>query len=491
LDRKIKQPDPENIKQAKQELNELRKIMKVKETIDDLQEQLTTRNFKPPKQRPKVEISPELRKLNTEAKSLKSKIYYEMELDRKLTFGEKVFDVLDVMRTEAASSEISFWMRQGGQLMWSNPQLMVEGLVKNTTAFFSQNSVDEINNLLKSDVDFERAVSRGVKISEHMGAGEEQFMNKFIARLVKNHPGTKALFINTIASERAATAYINWLRLTNFKMLLRAFPNTTVEEEEAWADFTNKTTGWGDAKSLGRSITVANKILFSTRFTLSRFQTPLTVVKYWKLPRVRSKILRSLMRAIILQLSALMLLDIAGFDVDWNPRSPDFLKIKISNTRFDIFYGALPLARLIIRLLDSIGQRFDVWEEPTGVRQATWKDNITDFIAYKLHPAISVTMEILTGKDIMGKDVSFPEAALHTVTPFVARDTWEAWHDEGIITGLPAFLMSSGGHGVATFYDSRTKRMSRIKEAKKSGDPNTAYRLKRDWNERNPEKKIN
>jgi len=64
---------------------------------------------------------------------------------------------------------------------------------------------------------------------------------------------------------------------------------------------------------------------------MSRIQTPLTVAKHWKQPRVRKAIIKDLTKVTAVGLSALGLAHLAGAEVGLDPRSPDFGKIKIGN----------------------------------------------------------------------------------------------------------------------------------------------------------------
>ena len=107
-----------------------------------------------------------------------------------------------------------------------------------------------------------------------------------------------------------------------------------------------------------------------------------------------------------------------------DPRSSDFGKIKIGNTRFDITGGAASIVTLAARI--STGERKSTSTGemiPYGTKygQASELDALVDFLANKTNPPAHVVVDWLRGRDYAGKPFSFGEAAFRAATPIIVQ----------------------------------------------------------------------
>ena len=148
---------------------------------------------------------------------------------------------------------------------------------------------------------------------------------------------------------------------------------------------------------------------------------------------------------------------LGGADVELNPTSSDFGKIRVGQTRWDIWGGHQQLFRAIAQA--SRGER----KAQSGRRIAT--DEAAPFVSFlrnKLHPSASSLLNLMMGEDMLGRSTRNVAAAtrIHeTFIPLFAQDlfdaTWYNFKAEGVkealiqapATGIPAFL----GVGVQTF----------------------------------------
>ena len=119
-----------------------------------------------------------------------------------------------------------------------------------------------------------------------------------------------------------------------------------------------------------------------------------------------------------------------GADVEWDPRSTDFLKIKIGNNRKDITGGLGAYIRIIAQT--ALGER----KEQSGsiVEINRWK-NLARFGRYKTSPVASDLISLGEGKTAMGEDLNW-ETWLKEKRPFVWQDVDELAVEIGWLKAL-------------------------------------------------------
>src|SRR5690606_16281417 len=118
-------------------------------------------------------------------------------------------------------------------------------------------------------------------------------------------------------------------------------PKTAPEEFKGLADFVNTATGRTQIKSktLKSAQPLLNAIFFSPRFLASRAQM-LNPAWYMRLPpQSRKRAAKSMLKLAGTGLALASLAKLGGADVETDPRSSDFMKIRIGDTRYDIWGG--------------------------------------------------------------------------------------------------------------------------------------------------------
>ena len=264
------------------------------------------------------------------------------------------------------------------------------------------------------------------------------------------------------ASNRAYMTYLNKLRFDTFDHVLKNWEQAgkkfSQEEVEGLADFINKATGRGSLDLLGKNLEGAapfmNAAFFSPRFVLSRVQAPLAMIT--SRGAARKEAVGSMVGFVGTGLGILSMAKMAGADVELDPRSSDFGKVRIGPVRYDFWAGEQPMARYVTQMI--MGQRKAI---STGeIQDASRKDISERFLRSKLAPVPSLVWDYWKKENFLGEAVSFDagleEEALRTITPIFAQDIYDAVQEEGLIGGVKV-LPSGLGVGTNTFYPTGDK----------------------------------
>lgn len=274
------------------------------------------------------------------------------------------------------------------------------------------------------------------------------------------------------ASERAYTGFLNKLRADVFDDVAGEYlkngmrPETHSDEFEGLARFINVATGRGEIKGklLQGSAPLLNAVFFSPRFLASRFQMFNPKFYYNLPPEARKMAARSVMKLIGTGVGVLGLASLSDkVDVQLDPRSSDFGKIRMGQYRYDIWGGFQQIAVLLSRLVTgetkSAGSG-DVsslnGEEFFG---QTRLSVLARFFRSKLAPVTGAAVDLLEGTNVVGEDVNLQQQIQSKLLPFYIQDLIEAADAEGILH--PSLKLSPGlfGVGVQRFETRRNVRI--------------------------------
>lgn len=197
--------------------------------------------------------------------------------------------------------------------------------------------------------------------------------------------------------------------------------------------FINTASGRGDLGSLEKHAQSLGEALFSPRLWKSRLDM-LNPIYYAKLdPIARKYALQSASSFASIAGAVLSLAALAGAQVETDPRSSDFLKIKIGDTRYDILGGFQQNLVLADRLI--FGQKknsltgnvtnLDSGKFGTANRLSV----LTDFIQNKENPVFAAGQHILAGTDKAGNKVNPLTEVGKLAVPLGFQDTFNAAND--------------------------------------------------------------
>jgi hypothetical protein len=285
---------------------------------------------------------------------------------------------------------------------------------------------------------------------------------------------TKIPLINILpgASERAYSGFLSKLRADVFddmisKAKLVGEDITDIEVTKKIANTINSFTGAG--KFLGQEQTnpYLNAMFFSPRklqATLDMFN-PLTYMKSSQTARRGAQ--RNLVGMVGIAATIGYLGTLAGGEVELDPRSSDFGKIKFGNTRFDLTAGNANFAVLLARVLPALpfvpgeaqtkSSTTDIMYDLDGsFGDNTPADAVVRWFRNKAAPTASFFIDALYGENALGETFDLKEGIIDRAFPLIIADTLETAKEEGGTTAFASALANFFGVGASTYRPSRS-----------------------------------
>lgn len=297
--------------------------------------------------------------------------------------------------------------RQGIKTLLTHPTIWAKNSLKSFSDLVREFGGKPVLDELKADIISRPNALNGMY--KQIGADvldttEEQFPQHLpeqiwgLRRFVK---ASDAAYTGFVQRSRAdlADAYINIAKKSGVNLADKA-------QAEPIGKMVNALTGRG---YLHRDLNLVNNVFFSPRLLKSHIDV-LTAHVFQKgvTPFVRKQAAVNLLKIVGGTAAALTLADkVRPGSVEWDPRSANFGKIKIGDTRFDITGGMSAVATLAARLATTSTKSStsgDVTSLTSGKFGAqTGLDVVNDFFQNKLAPAPGVIAALLKGSDFNGK----------------------------------------------------------------------------------------
>ncbi len=461
ISKKNQQIVPEDIKQAKQDLSEARRLLDANNKIVDLENQLKTGEFKVPVRVQRVVKRADLLEAQVKLSQLRREVREHIHRLRPRTGREIFVDIVSLPRELMATADFSAAGRQAAILSALNPIKTLKILKESVPAFFKQDKADEIDVLIKQHENHETRVKAGLKIKSLENIKFSDREEYFLSSLGEKIP----LYGHVVKdSNRHMVSHLTLMRVMAFDRFLDSYPDATDEELKNWANYVNIASGIGDMGAFNKVASEMSIAFFSPRFSTSRIQMPYEVFKYKDTPRVRKEIAKNYMKFLAMVGFALWLAKLAGADVELNSESPDWLKIKIGNTRIDLWGGLQQPARLTVLYAMKTLNSFGVLQMKKNIDLF---DATARFVRYKLAPAISFPLELMQGKNAVGQETNIFQSFANNITPMVAEDIYRTYKSNPVLGVILApFILL--GVGVNTYeYKKKEPKEEQKKESKK------------------------
>ena len=233
---------------------------------------------------------------------------------------------------------------------------------------------------------------------------------------------------------------------------LNPYQNIPLAKE--MAKYVNAATGRGGLGRLESSAAILGKILFSPRLLASRIKmmNPMTYVM--ANPQVRKQYLGSALATVGAWIGMAQLAEKSGLDVEvsWNPKSADFGKIRIGNTRIDLGGGFQQLFVGLSRIVSGKeapstgGEEFELGQ---GYRADTRLTIIQRVLANKLNPPAKGVYDFFNASERVPLHVMDRTAQLFV--PLILQDAYElSKEDHGLYT-LPLLALMNFGAGTQIY----------------------------------------
>ncbi len=386
---------------------------------------------------------------------------------------DTAMDLLNLPRTLLVTFDISLMGRQGLLLLADNPKQWAKAWGQSYKAFIDFWGSEQSFTSLIMKEHLTRAGYRfgdrhGLKLTALEG-GIGELDERFVSRLARKIP----IFGHLIqASERAAVVGMNSLRTQVFDNTVREWEGSgkTSEDYDQLANIVNISTGIGKVGSTNKQrdkrikaiLPIMTAAFFAPMYTKSRFDilgelgiaAKEAVTKGQSISPARKILVRQMTKFVAAGMMAMFLASLMGADVEEDPRSSDFGKIKLGRTRVDVWAGFQQIARTTAQLLSAQGKSLRSGEIYTKNRL----DVVGKFIQSKLSPLAGLAVDLASGEDFLGEPLptfedkgKLMEYVYSKLAPLVIQDTIEAVQTEGWVGGLSAGAAAFNGIGVQTF----------------------------------------
>ncbi len=393
----------------------------------------------------------------------------------------QIVDALNLLRATLASGDLSATFRQGLILLLTRPQDAPRAFWRQLKAFASEKISAEMDDMLAKRPLYESAIRDGVEFTSfrkgvRMAAKEEPFFSNMAERL----PMVRR-------SERAFTTFLNEMRMGSYEAAHAAMKaqGATAAQMKLMARFVNLASGRGILpKNLDQYAPVLNTVLFSARYQMSTLQLPRQIGRMLlsKNPYMRKEAAKAFITFVGGGATLVGLLNATKVGkVEIDPRSGDFGKIIVGDTRLDIWRGYVQYVRFAAQML--AGERKSAYG---NMNKAQRYDIAFRFLQSKASPALGIMVDLLKGENFMGETLfegtkGLSKTVRDRVMPLALQDVMDAMEQSGINgiwTAAPATL----GIGVLTYINDfvRTKEKIARRMGYKSWDdidPITQRRL--------------
>ncbi|MFH1184711.1 MAG: hypothetical protein V1755_06685 [Chloroflexota bacterium] len=396
--------------------------------------------------------------------------------------------LMDTWRAIVASYDIGHLGRQAKVSLASHPialrgalPVALKALASKRGAFNLQREIDN-DPLVKSG----KAKEWGLDLTTTEGPYARQEEPYAGSQLAERHiPGIGA-------SQRTYVVGLNWIRLHHLKLMVEGFGGAegiTDAMGKLLSNYVNVATGRGHAlpfKTKGgdfdTSAKVVGRVFFSARYWLSRLQLSTGQPLWWGITSkegrgpgtwaVRRKIAAEYARYMRGMAGYLGLVYLAASmwpsddeknrpRISWDPRSSDFGKIRMGNTRIDIFAGMTQLPVLLARLRTGKVKPPDEKAEKLSGYQKQML--IARYFRGKLAPAPGTAIDLLIGEGYNGDPITPSNFLRENVAPMNVVQVAEGIEDQGWLKGSALGLLMTLGEGGSTYEKREKKRKTKRK----------------------------
>lgn len=441
---------------------------RLKNDLARLREKVAAQDFTP-KAKPKpIQFDSEANVLRAEME--KAKTAFERGLERERlrnrTRLQKGVDLvkeiaLDLPRALRTGFDLSALLRQGAFFSMGHPVMAARQAKVMLRAMASEDYFQQVDAALRS-----RPLAK-------LGEQAKLELTQLDAPPTKREEAIKSQLSDRIpgirASNRGFTAMLNVQRAQMFDRLVQALPTKpSAAEAKALATAVNVATGRGDPGRFAPAMGVLAVPLWSPRLLISRFQLIAGQPLYHGSARTRKLMAKEYARFLIgigTVYSLVQFIDSLDdeddVDIEVDPRSSDFGKIRLGKTRLDPLAGLSQVTVLLSRIASgekktAKGDVVPIRGELKYGQDSVW-DVLAQFARYKLSPTVGAAVDIFVGENAIGEPVTAASTLESLFVPLSSSDVQEAIKEHGIAEGAALGLVSLLGWGLQVHQDRAKK----------------------------------
>jgi len=404
----------------------------------------------------KIETEKKKRNLDKEEKA-----FEWVDLLDKDNMKENFIRVVGLPRSLRSSFDLSAPFRQGLVGTIAHPKSGAKAMYQMFAQVFSEKNYENWIVEYKQSSDWALAEKSGLFITDETDIHQRE--EEFISDLGEKLP--LGIGKGVRASARAYSGYLNVLRADIFKNGVKSFEkrgytfDSDPEVFEQWADFTNNMTCRGKmpTKVLENAAPLLTAVIWSPSLIVSRINL-LSHRHLWgrSVPRVvKIKAAYDMMKMWGFTIGVLTLANSSGAEVEDDPRSSDFGKIKVGNRRYDVTGGLAAYITLSARFATKQRKSTSTGEMRTISRYLyPYHDRIdllATFARYKVSPLVGAGINMVAEADAMGMPTNALKEISQLAMPLSLMESYSALERGGPLellkTGVPSML----GVGVGVY----------------------------------------
>ncbi|KKL06670.1 hypothetical protein LCGC14_2593700, partial [marine sediment metagenome] len=367
----------------------------------------------------------------------------------------------DLVRLMMTTGEFSFGLRQGGIYAFTHPFKWTKAMIASGKAFASPEALFKINKEIFSRDNAPKYAKAGLPLLHEgmsLTQSEDVIMNYWMDKL--------PVFKNF---NRAAIAFFNTVRADAFDMGYNTLARTdtmTQAESEIWANYVAAMSGRGKLSAGSLNLEPAalalNRAFFSARYIASRFQILGGVVKVpilsiaGKNKRAYRMIAREYVRLAMGLMTVFGLGLFVGADVEDDPTSSDFGKLKFGNRRLDPLMGMQQVIVFMSRIMTGkiktgSGKVISLRGDDKKFGSADIQEVMARFGRSKLSPQFGFVMNLLTGETMLGEEITLLNTVTQLLYPMTYGDIYDVMKEDGVPINAALTILVFLGMGLQTY----------------------------------------
>ncbi len=431
---------------------------RTKNQIANIKDKLFKQEFSKP-ERKVTELGKEELALKFELDKLKRKFNEGLFKDqlakrsRLKKLAAVIPEAINTTRAIITSIDLSAVLRQGAIIGFGHPIRAVKVIPAMIRALLSKKKQFAVEEEIRNRDNFPLYKRSNLYLSEQtqkLSQMEEVYMSRWAEHIPL-----------VAASQRAYTTFLNKLRADSFDAMAETLGKNgkvTPEEAKVLANFINVSTGRGKLGQRESAAVGLNTVFFAPRFVASRFQF-LALQPFFKGNFRTRKLIATEYARFITGLGVVYgLSELAtDTDIEWDPRSSDFGKIRFGKTRVDPMAGMAQVTTFGGRLISGETKRLKSGKivpirgekVPFGATKST--DVMARFLRSKLSPVIGTTVNIISGENFIGEPTTPESIAKSLVVPIAIQDILDIMIADGVYSRTVALsLLAIFGMGLQT-----------------------------------------
>ncbi len=389
-------------------------------------------------------------------------------VDAEFTTMDTVANVLNIPRTLMSSIDLSAPLRQG--VVFSTTRQFWNSFFKMFHFVGSKRAFDGLAQEMLNHPNFIKAREAGLSLTttegSRLSAREEDFQSEIVKKIPVIGEGVKM-------SERAFVGFLNKLRWDLFNKYLRDAERAGLDINDPkflkdLGSFINAGTGRGPMpKKIAGAAPMLNSLFFSPRLQTSRMALLNPLYVGMMHPFVRKQYFRNMIGFASLAMTSMGLLAMNGADVETDPRSSDFGKIRYGTKRYDPLGGFGQYITFGARMLmdETKTAKGDIKELDPDALWGSRADLMVRFVRSKTSPVTSFLWDWADEQNVIGERFSMTEpfygeppegeepitwnknAIVSRLTPLFLQDVFDEIQESGIDSVWTMFPVLFGiGH---------------------------------------------